>query len=147
VGPSGGHFKAPSILQRTTAAWVRRRSSITRQLRLRPRRHALAFHEPDKTPVTPPGPPFESRGGVLAWERRAAVRSAVLAEATKRMLDAVAVGPGGRVLDVGTGTGDTALLVDERVGPAGHILVIDASRQMIEQGYKKIRESALSRGR
>ena len=74
----------------------------------------------------PPYQPFEQRDVVIAWERRAGVRAALLAEATTRMLDSARLGLRSQVLDVGTGTGDTALLAAERVGSAGHVLAIDA---------------------
>src|SRR5437773_10432448 len=51
--------------------------------------------------------------------------------------------PGSQVLDVGTGTGDTALLAAERVGPAGHVLAIDASPEMVQQAVGKVRKSGL----
>jgi len=91
----------------------------------------------------PPYQPFEQRDAVIAWERRAGVRAALLAEATTRMLDSARLGLGSQVLDVGTGTGDTALLAAERVGPAGHVLAIDASPEMVEQAVGKVRRSGL----
>ena len=87
--------------------------------------------------------PFEQREAVIAWERRAGVRAALLAEATTRMLDSALLGPRSQVLDVGTGTGDTALLAAERVGPAGHVLAIDASPEMVEQAIGKVRKAGL----
>jgi ubiquinone/menaquinone biosynthesis C-methylase UbiE len=56
-----------------------------------------------------------------------------MAHATARMLDASQINPGERVLDVGTGTGDTALLAAKRVGPQGHVMAIDASSPMVDQ--------------
>src|SRR5207247_3002121 len=87
--------------------------------------------------------PFEQREAVIAWERRAGVRAALLAEATTRMLDSALLGPRSQVLDVGTGTGDTALLAAEHVGPAGHVLAIDASPEMVEQAIGKVRKAGL----
>src|SRR5438094_10634206 len=91
----------------------------------------------------PPYQPFKQRDAVIAWERRAGVRAALLAEATTRMLDSARLGLGSQVLDVGTGTGDTALLAAERVGPAGHVLATDASPEMVEQAVGKVRRSGL----
>src|SRR5205814_5097311 len=91
----------------------------------------------------PPYQPFEQRDAAIAWERRAGVRAVLLAEATTRMLDSARLGLGSQVLDVGTGTGDTALLAAERVGPAGHVLAIDPSPAMAEQGTGQLRQSGL----
>jgi len=59
------------------------------------------------------------------------------------MLDAAQLTPGSRVLDIGTGTGDTAVMAAERVRPGGHVLAIDASPQMIALAIAKIRESGV----
>src|SRR5207247_10456848 len=83
--------------------------------------------------------PFEQREAVIAWERRAGVRAALLAEATTRMLDSALLGPRSQVLDVGTGNGDTALLAAERGGPAGHVLAIHAPPETSEQAIRQVR--------
>jgi protein-L-isoaspartate O-methyltransferase len=88
-------------------------------------------------------PPFESREVALAWERRAKVRAPLMAEATKKMLAAANIGPGSRVLDVGTGTGDVALLVAEQVRPGGSILAIDQSAQMVEQALAHVKKAGM----
>jgi SAM-dependent methyltransferase len=48
------------------------------------------------------------------------------------MFELAGVGPGARVLDLGTGTGDTALFASARVGPTGHVLATDASPSMVQ---------------
>jgi SAM-dependent methyltransferase len=50
-----------------------------------------------------------------------------LAAVTERMFTAAGIVAGQRVLDIGTGGGDTALTAAERVGPAGSVLATDAS--------------------
>jgi protein-L-isoaspartate O-methyltransferase len=86
---------------------------------------------------------FESREVALAWERRAKVRALLMAEATKKMLAAANIGPGSQVLDVGTGTGDVALLVAEQVRPGGYVLAIDVSLQMVEQALAHVKQAGM----
>lgn len=47
------------------------------------------------------------------------------------------VGPGDRVLDVGTGPGYLALAASRLVGPQGDAVGIDASREMVEQARRR----------
>jgi demethylmenaquinone methyltransferase/2-methoxy-6-polyprenyl-1,4-benzoquinol methylase len=63
-----------------------------------------------------------------AWRRRAA--------------DLAAVGPGDRVLDVATGTGDLALELSRRVGPDGEVVGSDFSDDMLERARAKAPEAA-----
>jgi demethylmenaquinone methyltransferase/2-methoxy-6-polyprenyl-1,4-benzoquinol methylase len=59
-----------------------------------------------------------------------------------RAVDLACVGPGSRVLDVATGTGDFALELARRVGPDGRVLGSDFSEGMLERA----REKAAARG-
>jgi demethylmenaquinone methyltransferase/2-methoxy-6-polyprenyl-1,4-benzoquinol methylase len=62
-----------------------------------------------------------------AWRRRAA--------------DLALVGPGGRALDVATGTGDLALELARRVAPGGEVVGSDFSERMLELARAKARTS------
>lgn len=55
-----------------------------------------------------------------------------LAAVTECMFAAAVIGPGHRVLDIGTGGGDSALLAAERVGPTGLVLASDASADVMQ---------------
>ncbi|MGI5241921.1 class I SAM-dependent methyltransferase [Dactylosporangium sp. CA-139066] len=56
---------------------------------------------------------------------RLARQAAFLRGTTERLLRAAGVGPGMRVLDVGSGAGDVALLAAELVGPGGEVVGVD----------------------
>ena len=55
----------------------------------------------------------------------------------RRAADMAALSPGGRALDVATGTGDLALELAERVGPGGEVVATDFSERMLELARAK----------
>ncbi|WP_205696256.1 ubiquinone/menaquinone biosynthesis methyltransferase [Conexibacter sp. SYSU D00693] len=55
-----------------------------------------------------------------------------------RAADLAAVGPGDRVLDVATGTGDLAVELASRVGPTGEVVGSDFSEGMLDLARKKV---------
>ena len=59
-------------------------------------------------------------------------QAAAIAPATALLLRAAGIGPGMRVLDLGTGPGHVAFLVAELVGPEGSVLGIDQSEVLLE---------------
>jgi ubiquinone/menaquinone biosynthesis C-methylase UbiE len=65
------------------------------------------------------------------WLRFEAQRKESLAEATRCLFVLANLRPGARVLDVGSGSGDTALLAAEQAGPAGWVLATDVSREKV----------------
>jgi ubiquinone/menaquinone biosynthesis C-methylase UbiE len=75
---------------------------------------------------------FDSADTVARWRANAERRAAYLRAATERMLDAAGVVAGARVLDLGTGTGDTAVLAGQQVGPQGRVLATDVSEPMLQ---------------
>jgi demethylmenaquinone methyltransferase/2-methoxy-6-polyprenyl-1,4-benzoquinol methylase len=54
-----------------------------------------------------------------------------------RTADLAGVGPGDRVLDVATGTGDLAVELGRRVGPSGEVVGSDFSERMLELARAK----------
>src|SRR5919199_6378728 len=57
-----------------------------------------------------------------------------------RAADLATVGPGDRALDVATGTGDLAVELARRVGPAGEVIGSDFSERMLEVARRKAPE-------
>ena len=55
----------------------------------------------------------------------------------RRAADLAALRPGGRALDVATGTGDLALELATRVGPAGEVVGCDFSQRMLALAREK----------
>ena len=55
----------------------------------------------------------------------------------ERAADLTRARPGDRALDVATGTGDLALVLARRVGPAGEVVACDFSQRMLELGREK----------
>jgi SAM-dependent methyltransferase len=58
-------------------------------------------------------------------------QAAAIAPATALLLRAAGIGPGMRVLDLGTGPGHVAFLVAELVGPEGTVLGVDQSDALL----------------
>lgn len=56
-----------------------------------------------------------------------------LSERLRRVVDALPLEPGLRILEVGGAPGAAAREVARRVGPTGHVLVLDRSRTGIER--------------
>lgn len=59
--------------------------------------------------------------------QRLDLQGRVLAPATRSILQAAGVGPGMRVLDLGSGAGDVSFVAAELVGPTGSVVGIDQS--------------------
>jgi Methylase involved in ubiquinone/menaquinone biosynthesis len=56
-----------------------------------------------------------------------------LAAHTERLFREAGMGPGQRVLDVGSGVGDVAMLVSRIVGPSGEVVGIERDARSIER--------------
>ncbi len=61
---------------------------------------------------------------------------------TMALLERAAPRRGERAADIGCGCGDLSLMLAERLGAEGHVLAVDVSRPMLEQG--RAREQALA---
>jgi ubiquinone/menaquinone biosynthesis C-methylase UbiE len=79
-----------------------------------------------------------------SWRRGAEARNRMLAPATAAMLDLAGVQAGARVLDIGTGTGDTAIFAGVRVGASGRVLATDPSPAMIDAARDAVRMAGVA---
>lgn len=62
----------------------------------------------------------------------------------KAAVDLLELTPGSRVLDVGCGTGASAIPAAKAVGPEGHVLGLDVAAKMLNCARRKAREENLS---
>ena len=60
-----------------------------------------------------------------------------------RLLERACVGPGMRILDVGSGPGRVTLAAAERVGPSGSVLALDIQEGMIRKLERRIAERGI----
>lgn len=72
--------------------------------------------------------------------KRLVVQNALLAPLTRRLLERAGIAAGMRILDIGSGSGDVALLAAELVGPAGEVTGVD--RDPAQVAYAQQRASA-----
>lgn len=72
------------------------------------------------------------------WDQHSALIRSWLREATDAMLDAAAIAPGAKVLDVAAGAGDQTLDIAQRVGAQGQVLATDISPGILERAAHKL---------
>lgn len=65
----------------------------------------------------------------------------------RRFLAACRVRPGGRVLDVAAGSGDIALALAHKLGPAGRVVLVDLNGPMLTAGARRMLDNGLLPGR
>jgi SAM-dependent methyltransferase len=78
-------------------------------------------------------------GRTEAEERRLQRQAALLEPATRRLFAAAGIGAGMRVLDLGSGAGDVAMLAAAMVGPAGRVVGVDANAAVLETARRRAR--------
>lgn len=69
--------------------------------------------------------------------RRLSTQASLIDPITRRFLEAAGVAKGMRVLDIGSGAGDVALLCGEIVGPTGEVVGTDLALVAIERAKKR----------
>ncbi len=91
------------------------------------------------------GGTWGSQEAAAEWRRGAAARVQAFGPATEMMLGLARVSLGSRVLDVGSGAGDSTLMAARRVGPQGHVLAIDIAASMLEIAAESARQAGLTK--
>jgi ubiquinone/menaquinone biosynthesis C-methylase UbiE len=76
--------------------------------------------------------------------RRLILQAGILRPITERLLREAGIGRGMRVLDVGCGAGDVAMLAAELVGQTGSVVGIDRSRGVVAVARKRARAAGFS---
>ena len=87
---------------------------------------------------------YHSDEAAARWQRSAAARAGTLGPVTDLMLDLADVRLGSRVLDVAAGTGEQTLMAARRVGPAGVVLAVDISPEMLARAAEAAHAAGLS---
>jgi SAM-dependent methyltransferase len=79
-----------------------------------------------------------------AETRRLQVQAQILNPSTQRLFEQAGITTGMKVLDVGSGAGDVALLLADRVGPSGGVVVVDIDPTVLETGRARVEAVGLT---
>src|SRR2546422_8102696 len=82
-------------------------------------------------------------GSTDAEHERLIRQAARLAPLTERLFREAGIGPGQRVLDLGSGVGDIAMLAARLVGPSGVVVGIERDERAIARARARVAESGL----
>ena len=87
-------------------------------------------------------PPY-ALGSTDAEHERLIRQAARLAPCTERLFREAGIGPGQRVLDLGSGVGDVAMLAARLVGPSGEVVGIERDAHSIARARARVAEAGL----
>jgi SAM-dependent methyltransferase len=76
--------------------------------------------------------------------RRLELQGSLLAPTTERILRAAGLKKGVRVLDIGTGVGDVAMIAARLVGPSGRVLGIDSAPIVLDRARQRAKSANLT---
>jgi ubiquinone/menaquinone biosynthesis C-methylase UbiE len=83
-------------------------------------------------------------GNTDAEHERLIRQAMILAPLTERFFRQASIGPGQRVLDLGSGVGDVAMLAARLVGPAGEIVGVERDKRSIARARTRVAEAGLN---
>jgi SAM-dependent methyltransferase len=83
-------------------------------------------------------------GSTDAEHARLVRQAAWLVAHTERLFGEARIGPGQRVLDLGSGVGDVALIAARLVGPSGRVVGIERDPRSIERARARMAEQGLA---
>jgi SAM-dependent methyltransferase len=84
-----------------------------------------------------------SLGSTDAEHERLIWQASRLAPLTERLFREAGIGPGQRVLDLGSGVGDVAMLVARLVGPSGEVVGVERDAHSIRRATARMAEAGL----
>src|SRR5882757_4383074 len=82
-------------------------------------------------------------GYTNAEHERLIRQAARIAPVTERLFREAGIGPGQRVLDIGSGVGDVAILAARLVGPSGEVVGIERDPKSIARARARVTEARL----
>jgi protein-L-isoaspartate O-methyltransferase len=82
-------------------------------------------------------------GSTDAEHERLILQAARLAPLTERLFREAGIGPGQRVLDLGSGVGDVAMLVARLVGHSGEVVGIERDRRSLDRARARVADADL----
>lgn len=90
---------------------------------------------------TPPAHPWDT--AAEGWDRHSPMLGVWLHDVTQALLDATAIGPGARVLDIAAGAGQQTLDIARRIGPTGQVLATDISPRILALARDRLQRSGM----
>lgn len=92
---------------------------------------------------TPTGTDAYALGSNAAEHERLIRQAALLAPCTERVFRDSGIGPGNRVLELGSGVGDVAMLVARLVGPTGEVVGVERDEPSIATARARVTAAGL----
>lgn len=83
-------------------------------------------------------------GRTIGEEQRLQTQADIIARPTRNLFVTAGIGPGMKVLDLGSGAGDVALLAAELVGPTGSVVGVDHNGTILETARRRAAEAGYS---